>query len=153
MKLITVQSKDIVASLMDYGAYYVDPNRIKHPQYKAQYKRLADFCCFSHLPIFCASEGYRGIIDASQISAGANLIELSLDVPDSRCVEMDYYGWTDYLYFSSGEEYDNAFGFNAEQALANIHRYIKRQKSKFPQICIEQIFQRDVKSIRPLSRS
>ena len=149
MKLVTIQWKGVLDILNQQGIYHASYG-YGYRQYIAQYQNLADYCNFSYCPIFCAPEDDTTAIESSGIKEDNEHIKIYLEIPESRCIEMDYYEWSDYLYYSSGEEYDSYFNFNEEEALANIDKYIKLGQSHTSQICIQEIYQSDIIEIEEL---
>lgn len=149
MKLVTIQWRGILDILKQQGVYYAQYG-YGYRQYIAQYQNLSDYCGFSHCPIFCATEEDTTPIEVSGIKEDEEHIKLYLEIPESRYVEMDYYAWSDYLYYSSGEEYDSYFNFNEEEALANIDKYVTLGKSQVPQFCIQEIYKSDIINIKEL---
>ena len=51
---------------------------------------------------------------------------------------MDYYGFADWLYYSSGQEYDSYFNWGADKALKNIDKYLDKD-AKIVQVVINRI--------------
>lgn len=130
IRLITYQSKEVLNQLKNNNTYYADYNKIGYGEYKLQYKKLAEYCGFSECPIFCAPEGDEGSIDYSG-DVKSNGVRLELSVPSNECYFMDYYAWGgDYLYYSSGQEYDDYYNWGEDKALDNIDKYIKIYRSE-----------------------
>ena len=115
MKLVTIQWRGILDILKQQGVYFAQYG-YGYRQYIAQYQNLSDYCGFSHCPIFCATEEDTTPIEASGIKEDEEHIKIYLEIPESRYVEMDYYAWSDYLYYSSGEEYDSYFNFSSNNS-------------------------------------
>lgn len=149
MKLVTVQWKGVLDIIKEQGIYHASYG-YGYRQYIAQYQNLADYYGFSHCPIFCTPIDETTAIESSGIKEDDEHIKIYLEIPESRCVELDYYEWSDYLYYSSGEEYDDYFNFNADEALANIDKYVILGQSKTPQICIQEIYKSDIIDIKEL---
>lgn len=147
MKLVTIQHKNVIETLNKQGVYHASYSKLKYKHYVKQYKNLAEYCGFSYCPIFCTPITNTSAIESSGIYEDDEYVKLYLEIPDSRCVELDYYEWSDYLYYSSGEEYDDYFNFNADEALSNIDKYIILGQSKTPQICIQEIYKSDIINI------
>lgn len=150
MKLVTIQHKSILETLNKQGVYHASYSKLKYKHYVKQYKNLAKYCGFSYCPIFCTPIRNTTAIESSGIYEDDEYVKLYLEIPDSRCVELDYYEWSDYLYYSSGEEYDSYFNFNADEALANIDKYIILGQSRTPQICIQEIYISDIIDINDI---
>ena len=142
---MTLQNIDVVKTLKAGEIYYADYSKIRYSNYKKQWKELSKYCGFSHCPIFCSLDGDISPIESSGLSESGNDVILHLDVPDSNCRIMEYYQFSDYLYYSSGMEYDDVFNFNKDEALKNIDKYFKIYKPdeissvENPQVCIEEI--------------
>lgn len=149
MKLVTVQWKGVLDIIEEQGIYHASYG-YGYRQYIEQYQNLADYCGFFHCPIFCTSIDETTAIESSGIKEDDEHIKIYLEIPESRYVELDYYEWSDYLYYSSGEEYDDYFNFNADEALANIDKYVRLGQSKTPQICIQEIYKSDIINIKEL---
>lgn len=147
MKLVTIQWKSILDILEKEGVYHAPYGLGFSSQYKEQYQNLAEYCGFNHCPIFCTPIDDTTAIESSGIKEDDEYIKIYLKIPESRYKEMDYYDWSDYLYYSSGEEYDKCFNFNAEEALKHIEKYLKLGQSKTPQICIQEIYKTDLISL------
>lgn len=136
MKVCTIQNKSVLDILKSGKIYYADYNKIAYKNYKKQWHKLAEYCGFSHCPIFCSPLGNEEAIESSDVSG----VKLILDVPDSECVLMDYYDFSSWLYYSSGQEYDDYFNFDEKQAFDNIDKYIVLGAyQSVPQVCIEKI--------------
>ena len=149
MKLVTVQWKGVLDIIEEQGIYHASYG-YGYRQYIEQYQNLADYCGFSHCPIFCTPIDETIVIESSGIKEDDEHVKIYLEIPESRCVELDYYEWSDYLYYSSGEEYDDYFNFNADEALVNIDKYVRLGQSKTPQICIQEIYKSDIIDIKEL---
>ena len=140
MRLKTLQNKDILDILNSGKIYYADYSKIHYKEYIEQWKMLANLCGFKHCPIFCVPIDNDEAISASQLVQDDHNIILELDVPDNECRLMDYYDFSTYLYYSSGQEYDDYFNFDADQALKNIDKYVTiGEYNSMPQVCIEMI--------------
>ena len=140
MRLKTLQNKSVLDILKQGKIYYADYGKIRYKDYIPQWKRLSEYCGFSHCPIFCVPIDNDEAIEASQLKQNNNDIIIELNVPNNECVLMDYYDFSSYLYYSSGQEYDDYFGWGKKKALENIDKYIKLgEHNGTPQICIEKI--------------
>lgn len=141
MKLKTLQDKAVINALKEGKTYYADYSKIRYSEYIKQWKMLAKFCGFSHCPIFCTPVEDDSAIEATFADTKSkNGSYLELDVPDYECRLMDYYDFSTWLYYSSGQEYDDYFNFDADQALNNIDKYITLgEYNSTPQVCIEMI--------------
>ena len=134
MRLITIQNKSVLDTLKDNKIYYADFDKISFSNYKKQWKELAKYLGFNECPIFCSP------IDNDEASTASNVngVKITLDVPDEECHVMDYYGFADWLYYSSGQEYDSYFNWGADKALKNIDKYLDKD-AKIVQVVINRI--------------
>jgi len=139
MRLKTLQDKSVLNILKQGNIYYADYSKIRYKDYIEQWKQLSRLCGFNHCPIFCTPIDNDEAIGASGLSS-ADGVYIELNVPDEYCRVMDYYDFSSYLYYSSGQEYDDYFNWGKEEALNNIESYIKLgDYSGTPQVCIEMI--------------
>lgn len=145
MKLMTLQSKSVANILKNNKVYYANYSEINFPDYIKQWKKLAEYCGFSHCPIFCAIEGDYEIISNSNLKKSDDNILIHLDVPDRYCKVMEYYDFSTWLYYSEGQEYDSYYKWGKKKALENPDKYFKLYKPNkvnsldVPQICIQEI--------------
>ena len=139
MKLKTLQDKSVLDILKQGNIYYANYSKIRYKDYIEQWKQLSKLCGFSHCPIFCVPIDNDDAINASNLSTSDG-VYIELDVPNEYCRIMDYYDFSSYLYYSSGQEYDDYFNWGKEEALNNIESYIKLgEYNDTPQVCIEMI--------------
>ncbi len=145
MEIITVQNKAILDILLSEGVYHASYDKIRFAEYQEQYRRLSELCGFTYCPIFCAPKDDDYAIEASNCDDDGS-IELRLDIPDDRCVKMDYYSWSTYLLYSGCESYDPEFELTSEEALKNLPRYLSFdvRKGDTPQVCIQEIYLTDI---------
>ena len=124
MKLITIQSKKVLDILKSGKTYYANFDKIQYSNYKKQWKELAKYLGFKECPIFCSPIDDDTAITSSFIEIEGS--KITLNVPDNECHIMDYYGFSDWLYYSSGQEYDDFFDWNEDKALKNIDAYLDK---------------------------
>lgn len=122
MRLTTIQNKHVLDILKNNEIYYADFDKISFSNYKKQWKELAKYLGFNECPIFCSPIDDDTATTASFIKG----VKITLNVPDEECHVMDYYGFSDWLYYSSGQEYDDYFDWGADKALKNIDKYLDK---------------------------
>ena len=134
MRLTTIQNKHVLDTLKSNKIYYADFDKISFSNYKKQWKELAKYLGFKECPIFCSP------IDNDEASTASNVngVKITLNVPDKECHVMDYYGFADWLYYSSGQEYDDYFNWGADKALKNIDKYLDKD-ANIVQVVINRI--------------
>ena len=134
MRLTTIQNKHVLDTLKSNKVYYANFDKISFSDYKKQWKELAKYLGFKECPIFCS------LIedDTASIASGINGVKITLNVPDNECHVMDYYGFADWLYYSSGQEYDDYFDWGADKALKNIDKYLDKD-ANIVQVVINRI--------------
>lgn len=133
MRLITIQNKEVLNILKSGKTYYANFDKIQYSNYKKQWEELANYLGFKECPIFCSPINDDTATTASNIKG----VKITLNVPDSECYPMDYYGFSDWLYYSSGE-YDDYFNWNSDVALNNLDRYLDKN-ANIVQVIINRI--------------
>jgi hypothetical protein len=140
--LVTVQSDIVYNTLQSGNVYKADYNKIGYKQYVNQYKKLAEYLGLNSCPIFCIKpEDTKLFADVSGARGHNenNGTLLELRVPKSVINVIDYYDWSDYLFYSSGE-FDDYLELEPDEALNNIDKYIRKTiDMEYPQIIIDEI--------------
>ena len=134
MRLITIQNKEVLNILKSGKTYYANFDKIQYSNYKKQWKELAKYLGFKECPIFCSPIDD----DTATTASGIEGVKITLNVPDSECHSMDYYGFADWLYYSDGQEYDSVFNWGADKALKNIDKYLDKN-SDIVQVVLNRI--------------
>ena len=112
MRIITIQNKKVSEIIRKEGIYVVDRDKSQYNSYGASYEKMRSLMGkhlnIKTLPIW----GFLKIHDMTPsldlncpyyIGKGAiideNSVLLELEVDESMALIMDYYKWTDYMYF------------------------------------------------------
>lgn len=140
--LVTIQSDIVYNTLQSGNVYKADYNKIGYKQYVNQYKKLAEYLGLNSCPIFCIKpEDTKLFADVSGARGHNedNGTLLELRVPKSVINVIDYYDWSDYLFYSSGE-FDDYLELEPDEALNNIDKYVRKTIDiEYPQIIIDEI--------------
>ena len=141
MKVVTIQHKNVLDILRQEGIYWVDQYRSDYKGFKPTYDKMMilmeEKIGVKLLPIWCFSrvqgmepstnlnwENYKG--KGCPIDETSVLFELEVD--EINALIMDYYQWTDYMYFL-GDNDDEGI----ETALENL---FKIETADTVQVCI-----------------
>jgi len=119
MRVITIQDIGVYKTLLKYGRYTVSElapvpvNLIKPYEFmKKHYK-------YYHRPIFLCPVGYHVNFGGAK-TEHAHIIEF--EIPDRFCKVQDYYGWSDFIYFTELPwEYQP---FNGNKTVEQFGRYV-----------------------------
>ena len=123
---------DILRSGKVYTASY---GNIFAPEYEEQYRRLSELLGLGGCPIFGVFiDSLDGLDDSNDARAAAasmdvhdgTKVPIHLRVPRGRVFDTDYYGWSDYLFYSSdvGRGDRNPFGYSESESLRHLDRFM-----------------------------
>lgn len=141
MRVITIQHKDVLNILEQEGIYWVDQCKSSYKNYKPSYdkmmKLMEEKLGVQLLPIWCFSK-VQGMEPSTDINwenyigkgcpLDENSVLLELEVDETNALIMDYYQWTDYMFFLEGND-----GDGIETALENL---FKLERADTVQVCI-----------------
>lgn len=138
---VTYQGKAVIDILRSGNTYIADYLKISYGRYQDEYKELSKLCNFNNCPIFCVPlELESKFADISGSRGGeTNKYRLILRIPTNEFKVIEYYDFSDYLYFSkySETEIDRINAFN------NINHYVKVilnvADAEYPEIVIDRI--------------
>lgn len=133
LNLTTVQGEEVLKKLKQGKTYFADYGKIQFSCYVEQYKRLAKHFKFKETPIFCAPSDADYAIEASNCEGET----IELKVPIEECHICDYYGWSDYLYYSyhwndryrNKKDAEDLWHYTPLEALKHLKRYLGEPKS------------------------
>jgi hypothetical protein len=137
INVVTYQSPLVKKMLLGGHEYIASYSNIFNKDYLIQYKNLSKYLGFKNCPIFAVlksdearfKEGKEGSGSLYAVNKDSKR-RIELLVPANEVREVDYYGWTDYLYFSSTEDPDVDKGLKtSRQALNNIQLYLGNMPS------------------------
>lgn len=112
MRVVTIQDKQVLEDLLRSGIYIVDIYKSKYKQYEESYRTMKELMD-KHLgirtlpiwgfnkvqgmvpPIDLDWEYYKG----KGVDITPNSVIMELEVDERNMLIMDYYQWTDYMYF------------------------------------------------------
>lgn len=97
MRVITIQSKEVIMILKKYGKFTVPNNVPISENLIKPYKFMMKHYGYKNRPIFMCPVGHQVNFGGAK-TEGAYIIEL--DIPDRFCKIQDYYGWSDFIYFT-----------------------------------------------------
>jgi hypothetical protein len=143
IKLITRQSKDVKDILNRGETYVANYNRVSD-RLKLQYKKLSEFFGIANLPIFCLPYDRQDMEDISGAKGmSVNSSTIVLEVPISEIHVMEYYDWSDFIYFTT-ETDDKEFELTKEESIEKIGLYLKNVDMSItsyenPQVIIKHI--------------
>lgn len=110
MKAITIQSKEVLMILKKYGKFTVPNNAPISENLIKPYMFMMKHYGYSNRPIFLCPVGYHVNFGGAKTD-GTYIVEL--DIPDRFCKIQDYYGWSDFIYFTEVPgEYEPFKGYN-----------------------------------------
>ena len=98
MRLITVQHRSIIEYLRQNKVYHVDDRLPVASNLVEPYKFMMKHYQYKHRPIFCCPVGFCCNFGGCNDREGSYIIEM--EVPDKLCRIQDYYGWSDFIYFT-----------------------------------------------------
>jgi hypothetical protein len=143
IKLITRQSKDVKDIINRGETYVANYNRVSD-RLKLQYKKLSEFFGMANLPIFCLPYDRQDMEDISGAKGmSVNSSTIVLEVPISEIHVMEYYDWSDFIYFTT-ETDDKEFELTKEESIEKIGLYLKNVDMSItsyenPQVIIKHI--------------
>lgn len=109
MRVITVQTKEVVEQLDKNGEYYVSPDAPVPVNLIDPYKFMMKYYGYSHRPIFMCPVGYKANFGGADTN---NTYIIEMEIPDKFCNIQDYYGWSDFAYFTElPNDYEEFYGF------------------------------------------
>ena len=97
MRAITIQSKLVIEQLNKNGKYTVPNNAPVSENFIKPYHFMMKHYGYSNRPIFLCPVGYHVNFGGAKLN-DAYIIEL--DIPNRFCKIQDYYGWSDFIYFT-----------------------------------------------------
>lgn len=97
MRVITIQSKEVLAQINKTGKYTVSNNVPISDNLIKPYKFMMKHYKYKNRPIFMCPVGYKVEFGGAKIK-DACIIEL--EIPDRFCKIQDYYCWSDFIYFT-----------------------------------------------------
>ncbi len=97
MRVITVQHKNVVMQLAKNGKYAVASNVPVSDNLVEPYKFMMKQYNYKNRPIFMCPVGHHVNFGGAKIK---DTYLLELDIPDRFCKIQDYYGWSDFIYFT-----------------------------------------------------
>lgn len=108
MKVITVQSKEVLMILHKYGKFTV-PNGVHISENLVEpYRFMMKHYGYTNRPIFMCPIGYCVNFGGAKTN---NAYIIEMEIPDRFCKIQDYYGWSDFIYFTeSPMEYEQFKG-------------------------------------------
>lgn len=110
MRVITVQSKEVLIQLDKYGKFTVNNNAPISEVFIKPYKFMMKHYGYKSRPIFMCPVGHRVNFEGAKIN---NTYIIELEIPDRFCKIQDYYGWSDFIYFTEAPgEYEPFKGYN-----------------------------------------
>lgn len=119
MRVITVQSKEVLLQLKKVGKFTVPNNAPISENLIKPYKFMMKHYGYINRPIFMCPVGYHVEFGGAKTN-DAYIIEL--DIPDRFCKIQDYYGWSDFIYFTElPREYES---FNGCETVEQFGRYV-----------------------------
>lgn len=119
MRLITVQSKEVLFKLNKTGKYIVPLNAPISQNLVKPYKFMMRHYGYNNRPIFMCPVGHHAEFGGAKTD-GTFIIEL--EIPDRFCKIQDYYGWSDFIYFTElPNEYEQ---FNQCKTVEQFGRYV-----------------------------
>ena len=108
MKVITIQSKEVLMALKKYDKYTVQNNAPVSSNLIAPYKFMMKHYKYKNRPIFMCPVGHYANFGGADTN-GTYIVEM--EIPDRYCKIQDYYGWSDFIYFTElPGEYDVFYG-------------------------------------------
>lgn len=119
MRVITVQSKEVLLQLNKTCKYTVPLNAPISQNLIKPYKFMMKHYGYSNRPIFmCPVEHH---VEFGGAKTDCTFI-IELEIPDRFCKIQDYYGWSDFIYFT---ELPNEFqGFNGCKTVEQFGNYV-----------------------------
>lgn len=131
----TWQIPEVEAELVSGKTYRASYANIFAPEYEEQYRRLSRLLGLRGCPIFGvfmdSLDGLDDSNDARAATASMDVhdgtkVPLHLRIPESEVFDTDYYGWSDYLYFSSDVSIGdrNPFGYDESESLSHLSRFM-----------------------------
>lgn len=97
MRAITIQSKLVIEQLNKNGKYIVPNNAPISENFIKPYNFMMKHYGYSNGPIFMCPVGHHVNFGGAKLN-DAYIIEL--DIPNRFCKIQDYYGWSDFIYFT-----------------------------------------------------
>lgn len=97
MRVITIQHKNVLKTLYQTGEYRVDDKVPVSENLIKPYLFMMKHYNYKNRPIFMCPVGYCVNFGGADTN-DAYIIEL--EIPDRYCKIQDYYGWSDFIYFS-----------------------------------------------------
>lgn len=112
MRIVTIQNRVVWDNINNTGVHEVEDNKTKYNHYKATYDVMRDLMAEklgeNVLPVWGIAkahvqdpipdinwEHYVGMGHTT----GEDVILLELEIDESKALVMDYYHWTDFMYF------------------------------------------------------
>lgn len=96
MKLITIQHKSALESLLNNGIYQADYKYVKSHLQKP-YKFMCSEYGYKSCPIFLGIVGLRA--ELAGAGTGSDFVAMEFDIPDEYIRIQRYYFWSDFIYF------------------------------------------------------
>lgn len=96
MRVITIQNKNVVDTLLKTGKYTLD-NAVLYANLIKPYQFMMKHYNYNHYPIFLCPVGYRVNFGGANLE---NAYMIEMEIPDRYCKIQDYYGWSDFIYFN-----------------------------------------------------
>lgn len=110
MRVITIQSKEVLMILKKYGKYTVPNNAPVSENLIKPHMFMMKHYGYKNRPIFLCPIGFNVNFGGANTD-GTYIVEL--DIPDRFCKIQDYYGWSDFIYFTEVPgEYEPFKGYN-----------------------------------------
>lgn len=119
MRVITIQHKNVVMQLAKNDKYTVASNVPVSGNLAKPYQFMMKQYNYKNRTIFYCPVGYNVNFGGAKTEE-AFLLEL--DIPDRYCKVQDYYGWSDFIYFSEMPyEYE---AFNGCETVEQFGKYV-----------------------------
>jgi hypothetical protein len=107
MRAITIQHRDVLDLLNQYGVYSADFIHVRQAR-KLPYEFMANYYGYINCPIFLAPVGHK--VEFYGATFGDEYVAIELDIPSHLVRVQKYYDWADFIYFM-----DSPYEFESNQ--------------------------------------
>ena len=97
MRVITIQHVNVYKELMNKGEYRVSSSVPISENLVKPYEFMMKHYRYKTRPIFYGMVGHRANFGGAKLD---NSVIMELEIPDIYCKVQDYYGWSDFIYFT-----------------------------------------------------
>ena len=119
MRVITIQSRAVLTQLNKTGKFTVPNEAPISKNLVEPYRFMMKHYGYTNRPIFMCPVGHRVEFGGAKFN-DAFIIEL--EIPDRFCKIQDYYGWSDFIYFTElPMEFDE---FNGCKTVEQFGKYV-----------------------------